>query len=85
MSAGARRGATAPRGAAETVRMGPLSLFALVVALCLAVMAVLSVATANASMALAERQASFTRAARGRWARGWTTLSPPAPTGTGRA
>lgn len=60
MSAGARRGATAPRGAAETVRMGPLSLFALVVALCLAVMAVLSVATANASMALAERQASFT-------------------------
>ena len=40
--------------------MGPVSLFALVVALCLAVMAVLAVTTARASMALAERQAAFT-------------------------
>lgn len=40
--------------------MGPVSLFALVVALCLAVMAVLAVTTARASIALAERQAAFT-------------------------
>lgn len=42
------------------VRMGPISLFALVVALCLAVMAVLAVTTARASSSLAERQAAFT-------------------------
>ena len=40
--------------------MGPISLFALVVALCLAVMAVLAVTTARANAALAERQAAFT-------------------------
>ena len=40
--------------------MGPISLFALVVALCLAVMAVLAVTTARASGSLAERQAAFT-------------------------
>ncbi|HIY79318.1 MAG TPA: hypothetical protein IAA42_02650 [Candidatus Olsenella excrementavium] len=48
------------RTAGGSVRMGPVSLFALVVALCLAVMAVLAVTTARASMALAERQAAFT-------------------------
>ena len=51
------RGAQASGGG---VRMGPVSLFALVVALCLAVMSVLAVTTARASMALAERQATFT-------------------------
>lgn len=44
-----------------TVRMGPIGIFALVVALCVAVMSVLALASANASLALAERQASFTR------------------------
>lgn len=48
------------RRADTAVRMGPVSLFALVVALCLAVMAVLVVVTARASAALAERQAAFT-------------------------
>lgn len=45
----------------ESVRIGPISLFTLVITLCLAVMAVLSVATARAQGALAERQASFTQ------------------------
>lgn len=48
------------RAADAEVRMGPISLFTLVVALCLAVMAVLAVTTARASGALAERQAAFT-------------------------
>lgn len=48
------------RAGTTGVRMGPISLFALVVALCLAVMAVLAVTTARASSALAERQAAFT-------------------------
>ncbi len=43
-----------------SVRIGPISLFALVIILCLAVMAVLSVTTAQATYAAAERQASFT-------------------------
>lgn len=42
-----------------SVRIGPISLFALVIILCLAVMAVLSVTTAQATYA-AERQADFT-------------------------
>ena len=42
------------------MRIGPISLFALVIILCLAVMAVLSVTTAQATYAAAERQASFT-------------------------
>ena len=41
-----------------SVRMGPISLFALIIILCLAVMAVLAVTTAQASYVLAERQAS---------------------------
>lgn len=43
-----------------SVRIGPISLFSLVIILCLAVMAVLSVTTAQATYASAERQASFT-------------------------
>lgn len=43
-----------------SVRIGPISLFALVIILCLAVMAVLSVTTAQATYAAAERQATFT-------------------------
>lgn len=43
-----------------SVRIGPISLFALVIILCLAVMAVLSVTTAQATYAAAERQADFT-------------------------
>ena len=42
------------------MRIGPISLFALVIILCLAVMAVLSVTTAQATYAAAERQAAFT-------------------------
>ena len=45
----------------ENVRMGPLALFTLVVVLCLSVLAVLSVSTANATLALSERRASATR------------------------
>lgn len=44
-----------------SVRIGPISLFALVIILCLAVMAVLSVTTAQATYAAAERQADFTK------------------------
>ena len=45
----------------ENVRMGPLALFTLVVVLCLSVLAVLSVSTANATLALSERRATATR------------------------
>lgn len=55
-----RRQAAGRAAEKGTVRMGPISLFTLVVALCLAVMAVLAVTTARASGALAERQAAFT-------------------------
>ena len=41
-----------------SVRMGPISLFALIIILCLAVMAVLAVTTAQASYTLTERQAA---------------------------
>ena len=43
-----------------SVRIGPISLFTIVIILCLAVMAVLSVTTAQATYASAQRQASFT-------------------------
>lgn len=43
-----------------SVRIGPISLFALVIILCLAVMAVLSVTTSQATYAAAEKQAEFT-------------------------
>ena len=39
-----------------SVRMGPISLFALIIILCLAVMAVLAVTTAQATYALTQRQ-----------------------------
>ena len=47
-------------GSQGSVRIGPISLITLVIALCLAVMAVLSVSTAQATYAAAEKQASFT-------------------------
>ena len=43
-----------------SVRMGPISIFTLVIVICLAVMATLALTTARADTALAERQASFT-------------------------
>ena len=43
----------------STVRMGPISVFALVIILCLAVLGVLSVTSASAGSALAQRQAEF--------------------------
>lgn len=42
-----------------SVRIGPVSLFSLVVILCLAVMAVLTLTTAQATYAAAEKQARF--------------------------
>ena len=41
-----------------SVRMGPISLFALVIIVCLAVMAVLALVTAHAALARSERQAT---------------------------
>lgn len=46
-----------------SVRMGPISIFSLVIALCLAVMAALSVSTALATYATTQRQASSTASA----------------------
>lgn len=43
-----------------SVRIGPVSLLTLVIVLCLATMAVLSVSTAQATFAATERQADFT-------------------------
>ena len=47
-------------GRADNVRIGPISLFTLIVILCMAVLAVLSFSTAHASMVMAERQATAT-------------------------
>lgn len=44
----------------STVRMGSISVFALMIILCLAVLGVLSAASASAGSALAQRQAAFT-------------------------
>lgn len=44
----------------SSVRIGPISLFTLVIILCLAVMAVLSATTAQATYSAAEKQALFT-------------------------
>lgn len=44
---------------AGSVRIGPISILALIFTLCLAVLAVLSVTTANATYASAERQAIY--------------------------
>lgn len=43
-----------------SVRIGPISLFTLVIVLCLAVLSVLAVTTAQATYAAAEKQAAFT-------------------------
>ncbi len=44
-----------------SVRIGPVSLFTLVIVLCLAVLAVLAATTAQATYASAEKQARFTQ------------------------
>lgn len=44
---------------AGSIRIGPISILALIFTLCLAVLAVLSVTTANATFASAERQAIY--------------------------
>ena len=46
------------QGRADNVRIGPISLFTLIIVLCMAVLAVLSFSTAHASMVMAERQAT---------------------------
>lgn len=46
--------------AKSSVRIGPVSLFTLVIVLCLAVLAVLAATTAQATYAAAEKQATFT-------------------------
>lgn len=48
------------QGRADNVRIGPISLFTLIIVLCMAVLAVLSFSTAHASMVMAERQATAT-------------------------
>ena len=47
-------------GRADNVRIGPISLFTLIIVLCMAVLAVLAFSTAHASMVMAERQATAT-------------------------
>lgn len=48
------------QGSAENVRMGPVALFTLMAILCLSVLAVLAIATANATRSLSERRADAT-------------------------
>ncbi|MBE6471157.1 MAG: S4A5 electrogenic sodium bicarbonate cotransporter 4 [Coriobacteriaceae bacterium] len=47
-------------GRADNVRIGPISLFTLIIVLCMAVLAVLAFSTAHASLVMAERQATAT-------------------------
>lgn len=47
-------------GRVDNVRIGPISLFTLIIVLCMAVLAVLSFSTAHASMVMADRQATAT-------------------------
>lgn len=54
------RGGAAMNSTNGSVRIGPISLFTLVIILCLAVMAVLSATTAQATYSAAEKQALFT-------------------------
>ena len=44
----------------ENVRIGPISVFALIIIICMAVMAVLTISTAHASLILSQRQAQAT-------------------------
>lgn len=48
------------QGRADNVRIGPISVFTLIIVLCMAVLAVLSFSTAHASLVMAERQATAT-------------------------
>ena len=41
----------------ENVRIGPISVFTLIIIICMAVLAVLTISTANASLVLSQRQA----------------------------
>ena len=52
--------AAAPTQSPERARIGSISVFALVVIICLAVLAVLAFSTANASLLMSERQATAT-------------------------
>lgn len=45
----------------EHVRIGPISVFALIIIICMAVLAVLTLSTANASLVLSQRQAVATQ------------------------
>ena len=45
----------------ENVRIGPISVFALIIIICMAVLAVLTISTANASLVLSQRQAVATQ------------------------
>lgn len=55
------KGLNAPKAIVpERVRMGSISLFALVIIICMAVLAVLSLSTANASLVMSQRQAVAT-------------------------
>ena len=56
----AKANATAPTQSPERARIGSISVFALVVIICLAVLAVLAFSTANASLLMSERQATAT-------------------------
>lgn len=47
-------------GSKGSVRIGPISLFTLTIILCLAVLSVLAITTAQATYAAAEKQAAFT-------------------------
>lgn len=49
-----------PAGREENVRIGPVSVFALTIIICLAVLAVLTLSTANASFVMTQRLATAT-------------------------
>lgn len=50
-----------PTSRDHTARIGPISLFALVVIICMATLAVLAVSTAHSSLVLSQRQAAATQ------------------------
>lgn len=70
-----------------SVRIGPISLFTLIIILCLAVLAVLSLTTARAELSITERQAQTTtetyaletagRSSWQRWMRPWPRAGHP--------
>lgn len=50
-----------PAAREDHVRIGPISVFALIIIVCMAVLAVLTISTAHASLVLSERQALATQ------------------------